>query len=117
MNAHLQQRIEALFHQHERVTLATCGAAGPQISLVTARANGLTLVLFVPHTSDHLFNLEQQPELVLLTPTWKLHGRGVAAPEHPIAPPHAWQTAVRVVPVRLHILNDDSQNSVETLDF
>ncbi len=62
MNQHLQQRVADLLAQYDTVTLATCGPAGPQISRVPYRVQQLDLYLFVPHGSDHLFNLESQPE-------------------------------------------------------
>ena len=115
MSTYLQQRAEELLKQYDAATLATGGQAGPQVSHVPCKANGLRLHLFLPHGSDHLFNLETQPELVLLTPGWKLYGCG--APSDDIAPPHDWQTVVVVTPARLHILGADGQSIIETLDF
>jgi hypothetical protein len=78
MNKHLQQRVEELLTLYDSATLATCGETGPQISSITYRTQQLDLYLFVPRSSDHLFHLEAQPELVLLSPGWQLHGRGMA---------------------------------------
>ena len=78
MNKHLQKRIDAFLARYNTVTLATCGQAGLQISNVAYQANHFDLYLFVACNSDHLFNLETQPELALLAPTWKLHGRMIA---------------------------------------
>lgn len=113
MNQYLQQRIETLFRQYDRTTLATCGSAGVQISVVTYDAKQLTLHLYLPHGSDHLFNLESNPELVLLTPSWKLQGRGKLTDAIPSF--NQWQVTILVKPIRLHILND--QASIETIDF
>jgi hypothetical protein len=115
MDNHLRERIDRLFSQYSTVTLATCGAAGPQISRVSYRHQGLNLYLFVPHSADHLFNLETQPALVLLSPGWKLHGCGEIASE--VAAPLAWQMAVHIQPVCLHILSDNGDSSIETIDF
>ena len=117
MNAHLQQRVKDLLAHHDSTTLATCGPAGPQISIVSMQVNGLYLTLFVPNTSDHLFNLASQTKLALLTTAWKLHGRSIVAPDESIAPPHSWQTVIRVEPVRLHVFSKDGRHCVETIDF
>ena len=117
MNQHLKQRMEELLTRNDGVTLATCAPAGPQLSSIPYQTRQFLVYLFVPHGSDHLFNLEIQPELVLLSPGWKLQGVGVIQQESPVAAPHAWQIVVRVVPVRLHILSQDGQFSIETIDF
>jgi len=115
MNTHLKQRIEELLNQYDAATLATCGPEGPQISRVPYQLHQFHLVLFLPHGSDHLFNLEDRPELVLLSPIWKLHGQ--IASEGDIAAPHEWQRVVYVEPSRLHILSKDGQRTIETIDF
>jgi len=115
MNKHLQERIEAILARYHTVTLATGGQAGPQISDVSYQAKHLRLYLFIPRSSDHLFNLETQPEVALLTPAWRLHGRMIAT-DNTVAP-HDWQRAVLVEPIRLHILSEDGQNTLETIDF
>jgi len=108
MNKHLQQRVEALFNAHDTATLATCGPAGPQISIVTYTVKQLRLHLTLTHGSDHLFNLEMEPGLVLMTTGWRLHGQ-----RHAISD----TKTVVVTGTRLHILSDDGQNTIETIDF
>jgi hypothetical protein len=115
MNRHLQPHIKALFAQYDRATLATCGAAGPQVSVVPYQTHDLTLHLLIPQTSDHLFNLDGQPDLVLLTPTWRLHGRGARTQKPPLS--SSWQAVITVKPLHLHILDKDGQYAVETIDF
>lgn len=115
MNKHLQQRIETLFQQYEQLTLSSCGAAGPQISTVPYQLHDGDLILFIPHSSDHLFNLEAQPMLALLTPAWTMQGEARLSPE--IHPPQSWQVAIRIAPLRLHILSEDGQQAIETIDF
>lgn len=117
MNKHLEQRVMALLNQYDSATLATCGAVGPQMSVVAYRVQQLSLYLFIPHMSDHLFNLESRPTLVLLAPRWKLHGHGQVLNEAMITPPQHWQMVVQVQPVCLHVLSEDSQHAVETIDF
>lgn len=115
LNKHLQQRIESLLALYDRATLATCGQAGIQISSVPYRVQNMHLYLFIPHSSDHLFNLEREQALALLSPAWKLYGRGVITKE--IIAPHEWQVTTRVEPTRLHILSNDGHSTVETIDF
>lgn len=109
MNAHLQHRVNDLLHHHNNVTLATCGPAGPQISVVTYTVQQLHLHLLIPNGSDHLFNLETQPALVLMTKSWRLHGQGrITNNAHQ-------QVTIVVTGTRLHVLN--GQHSVETIDL
>lgn len=115
MNKHLQERIEQYLERYETAILATCGQAGPQVSMVPYQAQHLDLYLYVPRNADHLFNLETQPELALFTPGWKLHGRMIPAGESHA--PHEWESVVRVQLNRFHILSEDSKTIVETIDM
>jgi len=111
MNTHLRERVETLIQQYTEVTLGTCGQAGPQISFVSCELRDHDLFLYVPRNSDHLFNLEGQPEIVLLTPMWKLDGQAVLADD--VAAPYGWQTAVHVHPRRFTILAADGQSTID----
>ncbi len=115
MNTYLKQRVEELLNRYDAATLATFGQAGPQISIVPYETRDLQLHLFIPRHSDHLFNLETQADLVVLSPTWRLHGRSLTAGN--ATAPHEWQSAVCVQPIRLHILSEDGQSTIETIDF
>ena len=115
MNTHLRERVKARLEQYTEITLGTCGQAGPQISIVSYQFRNNALLLFLPRNSDHLFNLEHQPRVTLLTPTWKLDGHAVRS-DNRLAP-HEWQTVVQVQPDRLHILSEDRQSTIETIDF
>jgi hypothetical protein len=110
MNKHLLQRVTDLLNRHSDATLATCGLVEPQISIVTYTFERLRLYVAMPHGSDHLFNLEMQPNLVLLTENWRLHGQA----RLPVQVNYN-QATVIVTMKRLHILN--GQHSVETIDF
>ena len=112
MNKYLQQRVEALFGAHDTATLATCGPAGPQISVVTYSVKQLRLHLTLMRGSDHLFNLETESGLVLMTTGWRLHGH-----RHAISETNHMQATIVVTGIRLHILSDDGQNTIETIDF
>lgn len=118
MNKHLWEQVASLFKQYRQATLSTCSHADPQVSIVPYQFNAKQLILLVPHTSDHLFHLEHHPNIVLLTPTWKLHGQGhVLQDEDVFTPPHPWQIAILVHPIRIHILTEDGIGYAETIDL
>lgn len=117
MNKHLWQRVESLLAGYDQAVLATCGVAEPQVSVAHYQMQDTHLHVFVTHASDHLFNLETQPELVLLSPAWKLYGRGAVSPDNSLGLPQPWQVIIRVQPLRLHILNADGSGYTETIDI
>jgi hypothetical protein len=75
MLAHLRQRVVEALATVQEVLLATSGPAEIQASRVPCEAHELRLYLLVPRASDHLFNLEQQPEIVVVNREWELRGR------------------------------------------
>jgi hypothetical protein len=77
-----QRAIEAL-RCHRKAVLATSGPAGVQASEFPCEAIDLNLYLLVPQTSDHLFNLEHDSTVTLLTAGWEVRG------EAQIIPPNA----------------------------
>lgn len=103
-------------------TLATTGPAGLQASMVRCTARGISLYLLVSDTSDHLFNLETEPDVAVTTETWHLCGTAEIIKDSPDLFPadqSQWHTLVRVTPVRLHILpaKRGTANYIETIDF
>lgn len=115
MNQHLQGRILSLLSRYERGTLATCGRAGPQVSRAAYTVQSLkALQLLLPSGSEHLYNLETQAALVLLSPTWKLQGIASSESLMNIQDGLVW---VFVKPVQLHVLDDDGQYAIETIDI
>jgi hypothetical protein len=102
-------------------TLATTGPAGLQASMVRCAGRGLTLYLLVPDTSDHLFNLETELEVVVTAENWRLRGTVdiVQDSTELFSPDQSqWHTVVRVTPARLHILpGSGTANYAETIDF
>ncbi len=115
MNKHLQECVEQALMRHDTAILVTCGPAGPQASPVGVRAQGLNVQLYVPRNAEHHFNLSAQPELILLTPGWKLSGRMIATDEQ--TAPHDWESIVHVQPMRFHLLEEDGKTTVETIDL
>ncbi len=103
--------------------LATDGPAGLQLSELPCQALGLEIYLLLPQTSDHLFNLEHNPAITLLTSAWKLKGEAsiLAGEKMDLGllrrPEAAWSVVVRVTPVRIHILGDRGWGNIETIDL
>lgn len=121
MIEHLQARAATALAKFDRVILATCGPSGPQVSRVRCRPQGTTLILYVPRSSDHLFNLEHQQSVALLTPAWQLRGTArimnpttCRVPESPLSD---WHAVVTIQPVRLQLLSEDGLSFIETIDF
>lgn len=117
----LRDRAAQILAETDLCTLATTGPAGLQASMVQCAGRGIALYLLVPDTSDHLFNLETEPEVAVTTETWQLHGTadlvqdsaGLFSTEQ-----CQWHTLVRITPVRLHILpSSGPANYAETIDF
>jgi hypothetical protein len=119
-----QRAIQALRTPRTAV-LATSGPAGVQASEFPCEAIELSLYLLVPKTSDHLFNLEHDPNVTLLTPTWELKGRAHIIPPGPPDPelhllrePEAeWCVLLRVDPRQLQIRRPVGWGNLETIDL
>jgi hypothetical protein len=120
---HLRQRVTEALSRASTVTLSTHGAAGLQASVIPCQALETTLYLLVPRTSDHLFNLEHNPEVVVTTETWQLRGTAHIAPDFPSGlallgqPDAAWCEVVAVHPVRLQIELQGGLSHRETIDI
>jgi hypothetical protein len=71
---HLRQKAAQTLASVHSVILSSCGPAEIQSSRILCAAQNLTLYVFIPHSSDHLLNLEQKPEIVVVTDAWDLHG-------------------------------------------
>jgi hypothetical protein len=119
-----QRGIEALRIPRTAV-LATSGPAGVQASEFPCQAIDLDLYLLVPKTSDHLFNLEHDPNVTLLTPAWELKGQACIIPPgasdlelHLLREPEAeWCVLLRVDPCQLQIRRQGGWGNLETIDL
>ncbi len=119
-----QRAIEALRTVRSAV-LATTGPAGVQASEFLCEAVELDLYLLVPQTSDHLFNLEQDGRVALLTDEWELRGKARAlSPEekHPeLRLLHTagaeWHVLIEIKPTQLQIRRQDGWGAAETIDL
>ena len=69
-----QRAIETLEISH-RAVLVTNGPAGVQANEFPCEAVALDLYLLIPQTSDHLFNLEHDAAVTLLTACCELKGK------------------------------------------
>ena len=80
MVAHLRQRVIDALAAAQDVLLATTGPAQLQASRLPCEARTVTLYLLVPRASDHLFNLEATPEVVIVNREWELRGQAQMLP-------------------------------------
>lgn len=119
-----QRAIEAL-KIPRRAVLATSGPAGLQASEMLCEAIGLTLYLLAPETSDHLFNLEQNPAVTVVTSHWELSGTGqVVSPlevGHKLGllgePGAEWCALVRVCPKLIQIRQETGWGFLESIEL
>jgi hypothetical protein len=119
-----QRAIEAL-KIPRRAVLATSGPAGLQAGEFPCEAIDLDLYLLVPKTSDHLFNLEHDSTVTLLTDRWELKGEAqVISPNSPdfelnlLREPGAeWCELVRVDPCRMQVRREGGWGNLETIDL
>lgn len=115
------QRLRAALKSAQRAVLATAGPAGIQASEVACQAVDLALYLLVPETSDHLFNLENDPRVTLLAPGWELKGEAQVVAAEDLAllrePEAEWCVLVRVEPCQLQIRREGGWGNIETIDF
>lgn len=118
----LREQVAQTLAETEWCTLATTGPAGIQASLFRCAGRGTTLYLLVPDTSDHLFNLENEPEVAVTAESWHLRGLAEIVKDNLdlfSANESQWHTLVRVTPVRFHLLpaKGGPVNYAETIDF
>ena len=124
MLQHLRTRVAELLAGPHQAMLATCGPGDIQAGLFPCQAQGLRLYLLVPRASDHLFNLEVNPDVVVATHRWQLRGRArILAAEDAQEALHLdefgdlrWSVLVEVVPLRLQVAAESGGLTVETID-
>ena len=120
---HLRQRVTETLSAAKVATLSTHGAAGIQANIFPCESAGLRLYLLLPRTSDHLFNLEHNREVVVTTEAWQLRGVAGIAPDCPAGlallhqPDAAWCEVVAVRPTRLQIERQGGLGHAETIDI
>ena len=107
------------------VILASSGPAGVCASEVKYEARELELYLLVPQTSDHIFNLETDPDVTLLTGKLEIKGKAQILPFVPegfdLGLLHeaeaGWCALVRVEPRQIQFRNPGGWGYLETIDI
>lgn len=120
-----RQRALEVLRIPRRAVLATSGPAGIQAGEFPCEAIDLDLYLLLPKTSDHLFNLEHDATVTLLTDGWELNGQAQIIPPGVAdlrlgllrEPGVEWCVLVRVDSCRLQIRRGDGWGNIETIDF
>jgi hypothetical protein len=124
LNYARQRAIEAL-RIPRRAVLATSGPAGLQAGEFPCEAVELNLYLLVPKTSDHLFNLEHDSSVTLLTAGWEVKGEAEVISPNALdlgldllrEPGVEWCELVRVDPCRMQVRREGSWGNLETIDL
>ena len=119
-----QRAIEAL-RGFRAAVFVTSGPAGVLANEFPCEANGMILYLLVPQTSDHLFNLEHDPKVTLLSDGWELKGAAQIVSPVPAELELAlmrtaeakWCALVRVDPRQMQIRKEIGWGNYETFDL
>lgn len=132
---HLHQKAAQTLASVGSVVLSSYGPADIQSSRVLCTSQDLTLYVFIPHSSDHLLNLEHRPRVVAATDEWDLHGtaRVLTLNEIPIGIQPAEGSSdpcrpasganstcgcvIEIRPTRLTLHAPTGQGNIETIDF
>lgn len=121
---HLRKQVTDAIAQASQVSLTTGGIAGLQTSVLKCESCGLKLYTLIPQTSDHLVNIENNPECVAMTDRWELRGtaRRVTLSEFPSLalarmPDAAWSTLIEIQPKRLQIVRQAGVSDAATIDI
>jgi len=120
-----RQRAVEVLRASRTAVLATSGPAGVQASKVSCEGLDLTVYILVPRVSDHLFNLENDPRVTLLTSAWELKGKAqviladVSDLELNLVkePGAEWCALVRVEPYQVHVRMETGWGNLETIDL
>jgi hypothetical protein len=105
--------------------LVTNGPAGVQVGEFPCAALGVSLYLLVPHTSDHLFNLEYEATVILLITQCEVKGRAQIIAREMVNrdcdllrdPAADWCAFVRVEIFQVQIRSAEGWGNGETLDL
>lgn len=125
MLSYAREHAVNLLASAKKCVLATTGPAGLLATECRCEARGLILYLLLQQTSDHLFNLEHNPHIAMVTEAWELNGTArVVSPEDTIPgleltrePGSEWGTLLLVQPTQLHVRRQEGWGSTETIDL
>ena len=120
-----RHRAVEVLQKPRSAVLATSGPAGVQAGEFRFEAVELDVYLLVPRTSDHLYNLEYDSNVTLLTSSWELKGKArVISPESLASelnllrePQAKWSALVHVNPIQLQIQRPNGWGILETIDL
>ena len=70
----MRQRATESLLSARQVVLSACGPANIQAESLPCEAAGLALYMLVPRTSDLLFNLESEKDVVATAEAWQARG-------------------------------------------
>jgi hypothetical protein len=76
----LRLRVIESLSKENAATLSTNGPGGIQAGFFPCEADNLDLYLLIPASSDVLFNLETNSDVVITTPGWQLEGEAKVYP-------------------------------------
>jgi hypothetical protein len=121
---HLRQRVVEALLPIRSATLSTYGPAALQASRLPCESAGVRLYMLVPAMSDHLLNLEHQPEVVVTNTEWQLRGTAVVLTpdDYPPAlnllqlPEAQWNVLIEIRPSQLNIHHQEGWGRSETID-
>jgi len=119
------QRAKEVLSIPDTVVMVTNGPAGIQVGEFLCEAIDIRLFLLVPQTSDHLFNLEHESGVTLLSSGWEMKGDARIVTTEPFTltlnllqdPTARWCQLVQVEPGILQIHHHKGWGSMETIDF
>ncbi len=120
-----RQRASEALRIPRSAVLATSGPAGIQAGEFPCEAIDLDLYLLLPKTSDHLFNLEHDSTVTLLTAGWELKGQAQIIPPGVSdlkldllrEPGTDWCVLVRIDPWQMQIRREEGWGNIETIDL
>jgi hypothetical protein len=119
------QRVIEIMGKPSKVVLATNGPAGVQLSELPCEPIGVNIYLFVPQTSDQLFNLEHNSMVTLLGAGWEMKGeariipkgKSIAGLELHNLPGAEWCVLVQVCVRQLNVHREGGWGNLETIDL
>ena len=120
-----RQRAIAALESSRIAVLVTIGPAGVQAGEFPCEVLDLALYFLVPQTSDHLFNLEHESAVTVLTAGCELKGTaqiiGCGTTDLDLnlwrEPGAEWCVLVQVNPTQVQIRSERGWGNVETIDL